>query len=109
MKRLACARRRRGLAALAFTAAAAVLLAPRRAEAYAWMIGRGFAGCATCHADPTGGGLLNAFGREEAADSLRSHYGQDPPPVAANLGLLDNPDWLLTGGSFRYLALFMKT
>ena len=59
----------------------AIALAPRRAHAYAWMIGHGYAGCAICHLDPSGAGLLNEFGREEAADTLRSHYGSDPAPV----------------------------
>jgi hypothetical protein len=86
----------------------AVALVPRRAEAYAWMIGHGYAGCATCHLDPSGAGLLNEFGREEAADTLRSHYGSDPPPVEPFFGLWKNPDWLLTGGSFRDGLFFMK-
>ena len=86
----------------------AVALAPRRAHAYAWMIGHGYAGCATCHLDPSGAGLLNEFGREEAADTLRSHYGSDPAPVEPFFGLWKNPDWLLTGGSFRDGLFFMK-
>jgi hypothetical protein len=73
------------------------------------MIGRGYAGCATCHADPSGAGLLNPFGREEAVDSLRSQYGAEPSPIDPNLGLVANPDWLLTGASFRGLGLLMKT
>jgi hypothetical protein len=86
----------------------AVTLMPRRAEAYAWMISHGYAGCATCHLDPSGAGLLNEFGREEAADTLRSHYGSDPAPVEPFFGLWKNPDWLLTGGSFRDGLFFMK-
>jgi hypothetical protein len=94
--------------------AAAVLLAivvvPGRASAYTWMIGRGYTGCATCHADPSGGGLLNDFGRDEAAASLRSRYGdREPFPASQLLGLVKAPDWLLAGASFRYLALYMKT
>ena len=72
------------------------------------MIGHGYAGCATCHLDPSGAGLLNEFGREEAADTLRSHYGSDPAPVEPFFGLWKNPDWLLTGGSFRDGLFFMK-
>ena len=87
----------------------AVALASHRAEAYTWMIRHGYSGCAACHFDPSGGGLLNQFGREEAADSLRSHYGSDPPPVEPFFGLWKNPSWLLTGGSFRDMVLFAKT
>ena len=73
------------------------------------MIRHGYTGCASCHVDPSGGGLLNEFGREEAADTLRSHYGSDPPAVEPFFGLWKNPDWLLTGGSLRDLVLFMNT
>ena len=73
------------------------------------MIRNGYSGCASCHLDPSGGGLLNEFGRSEASDSLRSHYGSEPPPVEPVFGLWKNPDWLLIGGSFRGMSLFMKT
>src|SRR4029079_2365277 len=72
-------------------------------------IARGHGACASCHFDPSGGGLLNEFGRAEASDSLRSHYGSDPPAVQPFFGVVKNPDWLLTGGSLRGLSLFMKT
>ena len=85
-----------------------VALMPRPAQAYTWMIRHGYTGCATCHIDPSGAGLLNEFGRGEAADTLRSHYGSDPPPVEPFFGIWKNPDWLLTGGSFRDMILFTK-
>jgi len=88
---------------------ALVVLSSRRAEAYPWMIRNGYTGCASCHVDPSGGGLLNELGRSEASDSLRSHYGSDPAAVEPLFGLFKNPDWLLTGGSFRVMNLSMKT
>jgi len=94
---------------LAASFVAAAVVVPGRADAYPWMIAHGYSGCASCHVDPSGGGLLNEFGRGEAADSLRSHYGSEPPPVQPLFGLFHNPDWLLTGGSIRYMGLFMKT
>jgi hypothetical protein len=39
------------------------LLAPKQAHAYAWMIKRGYPSCPACHADPSGGELLTAYGR----------------------------------------------
>ena len=78
------------------------------AHAYVWMIKHGYSGCAVCHEDPSGGGLLNDFGLEEAADSLRSRYGSDPAPVQRFFGL-PTPAWLLLGGSFRVMDLVMKT
>jgi hypothetical protein len=88
---------------------ALVLLAPRPAHAYAWMIRHGFTGCAQCHFDPTGGGLLNDFGLGAAADLLRSHYGSEPPDARPFFGLFTTPPWLLTGGSFRDMLLYMKS
>ncbi|HXI57423.1 MAG TPA: hypothetical protein VNO55_15255, partial [Polyangia bacterium] len=93
--------------AVAFIAVAVIV--PGAANAFPWMIGHGYSGCASCHVDPSGGGLLNEFGRGEAADSLRSHYGSEPSPVQPFFGVFQNPDWLLTGGSIRYMGLFMKT
>ena len=72
------------------------------------MIRHGFSGCAQCHLDPSGGGLLNDFGLGAAADSLRSHYGSEPPDAKPFFGLWTNPSWLLAGGSFRDMLLFMK-
>jgi hypothetical protein len=39
------------------------LFAPKPAHAYAWMIKRGYPSCPACHADPSGGELLTAYGR----------------------------------------------
>lgn len=94
------------LAALVF-----VLAWAPAARAYPFLIGRGHAGCASCHLDPSGGGLLNEFGRLEASDSLTARHPAPPATLQSLFGLLhdSNPDWLLTGGSLRYLALLMKT
>lgn len=73
------------------------------------MIRHGYAGCAQCHFDPSGGGMLNEFGYGAAADVLASQYGgaevTDAKPF---FGLWTNPSWLLAGGSFRDMLLFMK-
>jgi hypothetical protein len=39
------------------------VFAPKQAHAYAWMIKRGYPSCPACHADPSGGELLTAYGR----------------------------------------------
>jgi hypothetical protein len=101
---------RRAVTALSLGAAfTLVLLAPRTAHAYAWMIRHGYAGCAQCHFDPSGAGMLNEFGYGAAADLLASQYGSaevtDAKPF---FGLWTNPAWLLAGGSFRDMLLFMK-
>jgi len=87
---------------------AVILLTPRPAHAYAWMIRHGFSGCAQCHFDPSGGGLLNEFGLGAASDLLRSHYGTEPADAQPFFGFFTPPSWLLAGGSFRDMLLVMK-
>jgi hypothetical protein len=101
---------RRRLIGLSFVAALTlVTLAPRPAHAYAWMIRHGFAGCAQCHFDPSGGGLLNDFGYGAAGDYLASHYGSGEASDAQPFfGLWTNPKWLLASAAFRDMLLFSK-
>jgi hypothetical protein len=53
-----------------------VALLPSRAHAYPWMIKHGYSGCPVCHADPSGGELLTAYGRAQSELLLRMHYGK---------------------------------
>lgn len=91
---------------------AAVLLlalgAAPRAHAYTWMIRYGHGSCVSCHVDPSGGGLLTDYGREQGADVLRTRWSA----AAENDDVLESrgkflwgavatPDWLLLGGAFR--------
>src|SRR4051812_21873295 len=46
-----------------------------RADAYPWMIRHEYTGCAICHGDPTGGGVLTPYGRAQGDLLLRTHYG----------------------------------
>jgi hypothetical protein len=133
----------------ALAAALLVTLWPDRAEAYTWMIRHGYGGCATCHADPSGGELLTAYGRIQGDLLLRMRYGKDSVSAAASQteggnfdsfdsfdagedaepaqaaapaaapesgegasptagflwGLVDLPDWLLLGGSYRHMTV----
>ena len=82
----------------------------RSARAYGWMIHHGYTGCATCHADPSGGSLLTAYGRAQSEILLRSHYGggggensEEEPGRLGNFafGLVPLPDTVLLGGDYR--------
>jgi hypothetical protein len=96
------------LAAVAVALFLAALLAPRRAEAYPWMIRHGYAQCGNCHADPAGGGLLNPYGRAQGEILMRMRYGApadtEPGPLAEPVwGLLPElPRALLVGGAVRW-------
>ncbi len=106
-----------GLAGVqAFALGSLLLIAAGDAQAYAWMIRHNYTGCSTCHADPSGWGLLTAYGRAQSELVLRTHYSTDTTEAgpAANFlfGVLDPlfkmPDWLLLGGSFRGAELVTK-
>lgn len=87
-----------------------VTFVSRNASAYAWMIRHaGDAQCVTCHVDPSGGGLLNDFGRSESSGSLSTHWGTPNPKHDEFLmGLVSPPDWLVVGGTARALGLYTK-
>ena len=82
-----------------------------RASAYGWMIQHDYTGCNQCHADPSGGGLLTAYGRAQSEVLLRSHYSKwaddEEPGKLADfaLGIVKLPETLLLGGDYR-LAWF---
>lgn len=54
------------------------------AQAYTWMIRHGYGGCPTCHADPSGGELLTAYGRVQSDLILRMRYGSDSVSAASS-------------------------
>jgi hypothetical protein len=85
------------------------LFASPRAEAYTWMIRHGYSSCAACHADPSGAGLLTAYGRAQSELLLAATYGKKKEEVSPStgpiFGAVTPPDWLLLGLSFRGGAL----
>ncbi len=85
-----------------------------RAEAYTWMIRYGHGSCVSCHIDPSGGGLLTAYGRDEGADVLRTRWSANPDDEAIShrgrflWGAFNTPEWLLLGGAFRPAVLITQ-
>lgn len=89
-------------------------IAPHHVHAYAWMIRHDYTGCATCHADPSGGGLLTEYGRAQGDLLLRMRYGRpntEEPDSTAGFagGLVTPPEWLLLGGDVRGMGILVKT
>ncbi len=104
-------------ALLGLIAFAILSLATSRADAYPWMIRHEYTGCAICHGDPTGGGVLTPYGRAQGDLLLRTRYGTpkpgeeagDPSSTSGFLwGAFEPPEWLLLGGSFRGAMLVTK-
>lgn len=117
-------RRARVLALNAVLAVIVVLLGTRRASAYPWMIKHGYTACGTCHADPSGGELLTAYGRVISDEILRTHFKKKPdsqegtasaPATEGHeyyqqfFGAFGTPESLLLGGSVRIASLYRDT
>ncbi len=83
-----------------------------RAEAYPWMLRHHDSGCANCHADPSGGGLLTTHGRAAGDLLLRMPYGPRPEEASRSagflLGAVKLPNGVLLGGDVREAALYVK-
>jgi hypothetical protein len=91
---------------VAVLVAAFLVLAPKTALAYPWMIRHEYTSCATCHSEPSGGGLLTEYGRAQSAILLSSHYGnaeeEEPGKIKDFLfGIVPTPENVLLGGWIR--------
>ena len=81
----------------------------RPAEAFPWMLRHDYKVCNTCHADPSGGGLLTQYGRGMEETLVRSyfgkHTGEEDPGKLGNFmfGAFDLPESLLLQGDARGL------
>jgi hypothetical protein len=76
----------------------AFLLLPGAANAYPqWQLATGAARCSQCHYSPSGGGLVNSYGRDAAGEEL-STFGGDGGLLH---GVLLLPSWLALGGDAR--------
>lgn len=80
------------------------------AHAYPFMIRHGYTQCATCHTDPSGGTMLNEYGRAQSELLLSSIYGSGDdlsdsaagePTAGQLLGFAALPSWLRVGGWIR--------
>jgi hypothetical protein len=102
---------RRGLLCLVLLGALTLTLPAR---AYPWMVRHDYSGCIPCHADPSGAGLLTEYGRAQGDVLLRTRYTgaeQQEPSAAAGFlwGAAPLPEWLLLGGSGRYMLMHSRT
>jgi hypothetical protein len=99
---------RLAIVALIFVGA---LFASRSAFAYPWMIRHDYAACTMCHADPSGAGIVTAYGRAQSEVLLRTHWGEsnddeDPAKLGGfAFGALPLPEWLDLQADARSLFL----
>jgi hypothetical protein len=86
--------------------AACLFALPSSARAYPqFQLSTGSARCGLCHYAPAGGGLINGWGRDEAADTISSRGGDG----GFLHGLWEPPDWLALGGDLRGVSGIKKT
>lgn len=92
-----------------------VVLLATEARAHPWMIRHDYQGCGVCHQDPSGSGLLTAYGRAQSELMLASRFGSPSPNEEASrvsqfaFGLFPLPDWLLLGVSYRGAWLLVRS
>jgi hypothetical protein len=80
---------------------ALLLAAPAAAHAYPqFQLSTGAVRCNQCHYAPSGGGLLNPYGRDEAGDAISA--GGDGRFLH---GLWEPPSWLGLGADLRFAGL----
>lgn len=101
-------RRALALAMIASTFAC-VVLASRPAFAFPWIIREGYTGCNTCHADPSGAGILTQYGRGMEEVVIRMPYKankeQDPGTLGNFAFGVNLPEQLLLQTDVRNLFL----
>lgn len=89
-----------------------LLLASSEASAYTWMVRHGYTGCTPCHQDPTGGGILTAYGRSVGSLVLNTRYDdkkEEEDPLGEFLfGAVKLPPEVMLGGDGRMLWLAQK-
>lgn len=61
-----------------------VLTAPSEARAYQWMLKHGYPSCGACHTDPSGGELLNFYGRMQSEVTLSMPWGSSNSSESAS-------------------------
>lgn len=80
------------------------------AAAYPWMVKHGYTSCATCHEDPSGGGLPTAYGRAQGSLLMTSRLGWTDDEAFARAGELffgavHLPEEVSFGGDVRGMGL----
>jgi hypothetical protein len=80
------------------------------------MIRHDYTGCATCHADPSGGGLLTDYGRAQNVLLMQMNTPWLPIPTSEEVpkyagfafGAFPMPDWLLAQVTFRGAEIWLS-
>src|SRR5262245_46909922 len=92
-------------ARIALLAAVAFSLTAGTAFAYPqWQFSSGTSKCGQCHFSPSGGGLINSYGRDAAGDDLSTWSGDG----GFLHGAIEMPKSLALGADGRYSVLIQN-
>lgn len=75
-----------------------------KAYSFPEMVTHGYQ-CSSCHVSPSGGGVLNKYGRGQS-ENLMAMFANEGEGDFAYVG---TPDWLLLGGDIRWLNVSKKS
>ena len=81
------------------------IFAPK-AHSFPEMVSHGYFSCTVCHVSPTGGGALTPYGRSLSLE-LMSTWGDEKSTELLH-GAVKPPEWLMVGGDFRALQLYLN-
>jgi len=72
------------------------------------MVRHGYVNCTTCHVSPTGGGVLNPYGRQLSKEVLSTWGTGDTEEYMFAYGVVKPPEWLNMMGMVRTLYLYQN-
>lgn len=92
------------------TATVLTSLVGRPAQAFPDLIRHNYVNCTACHVSPTGGGVLNAYGRSMSRELL-SAWGSEREGEVLHGALPEGtqPEWLQIGGDIRTLGVHRES
>ncbi len=95
------------IAVFSWIATVSVFLCSPDLQAYPEMVRHGYVNCTSCHASPSGGGVLTQYGRELSREILSTSAKEGESAFA--YGLIKPPEWLLLGGDYRSVYVYRDT
>ena len=84
-----------------FYAALILTFVSGAAHAFPDMIRHGYTNCTACHVSPSGGGVLNAYGRSLSKELISTWSGKNEEGLLHFINTEKVDDWLAIGGDFR--------
>jgi hypothetical protein len=87
-----------------------LLFSNPQAHAFPEMARIGYQNCVACHVSPTGGGVMNSYGRGMSADILSTWHYEGEETIGHGLfgSTYQTPEWLQLGGDSRWIQTYVQ-